>query len=136
MAAKGALTEGALKVIRVALLTGVLGFGIVVWYILRTAAPEPLDERAARSMRIAFLAVVVLDLPLLFVLRRAHARAAGYASAARLSIVGWTQGEGVALFGAVLYLLTGRLSLYGLGVLVLLTAFVLVPVPPERTPQP
>jgi uncharacterized membrane protein len=136
MTTHGALTRSTLKLIRVTLLAGVLGFGVVVWYILQTAAPEPLDERAANALRIAFLAVVLLDLPLLFVLRSAQSRVRGYASAARLTIVGWAQGEGVALFGTVLYLLTARVSLWVLGVLVLLTAFVLVPLPGEESEIP
>lgn len=129
MANRSALTRSTLEVVRVMLLAGVIAFGVIVWYILRTAAPEPLEEDAANALRLAFLAVVLLDLPLLFVLRRAQRGASRYPVAARFAIAGWTQGEGVALFGGVLYLLTARFSLYVLGVLVLLTSFALLRVP-------
>jgi len=39
----------------------------------------------------------------------------------------WAVGEGAALFGGVLYLLTNEPQWYGLGLLAMLTNFVLVP---------
>lgn len=126
----GQPVEGpVLKLIRLALLGGVLVFGIVIAWLTGSGG-YPADTSLAGVLRLAFLVLAAGTLAALMVVRTAQGRAAADRRGT-FAIVGWALGEGIALFGGVAWLLAGELPLYLTGVAVLLVAFLLVPVPGE-----
>ena len=114
--------------IRFAMLVGVLAFGGVVWFLRRAGgAPgvTPDDARALLWIGRALWGVAILGSIVLFqlILRaRAAARLPSY------HIVAWALGEMVALYGAVIWYLTGTPSWYAPGLVFLLLAFLAFPV--------
>jgi hypothetical protein len=123
------LTATALKVIRAALLMGVLLFGAVIWYLHSTEAPAPVDADMARTLRLAFVIFAVSTVPLLLWVRTLQARAGAFDAAGRMAIVGWAIAEGVAILGAVIYLLTRDAMLFLAGTALLVAAYGVIPVP-------
>jgi hypothetical protein len=128
------LNRKTLTIMRAALLAGVLLLGAAVWWVLRGGERPPLDDARESALRLFFTVLAVATAPGIIAVRFAQGRAPGFARKAQLAIVGWALGEGVALLGGVIYMLTGSPRLYLLGVLVLLAAFALVPIP--RDPDP
>jgi hypothetical protein len=123
------LTSTALKVVRGSMLAFVLMLGAIVWYLQSTAAPTPVDAEMTRTLRLALLVLVALDVPVILRVRSLQARADTFEAAGRLAIVGWALGEAVAVFGGVIYLLTADPWVYIAGVAVLLGALGMLPVP-------
>jgi hypothetical protein len=119
-----------LRVIRLALLAGVLAFGGVVWYLLRegmeTAPLEP-------GFLYGFVAVLVASGVGIAVIQLRHAAETEPARLQALAIAGWAVGEAPALLGGVLYLLSGNPVPYLVGLGMMLVSFVMIPV---REPRP
>lgn len=126
------LTGRMLRIIRVVLLVGVLAFGAAVWLIHGSGESAPVDAAAAWTLRVAFLVLLVVDFPAILALRLFQSRAADFQRKALFAVVAWAVAEGLALLGGVVYLLTARPTFYAFGTLVLLAAFLIVPVPAER----
>lgn len=116
-----------LGVIRIALLTGVLMFGGITWFMQRGADWSPADGDSLRLLRIGMLATWVVAVLLLLVLRARLGRLTEAAGRSML-IIGWAIGEGAALFGAVYYFLSGQAEWYIAGLFVMLAAFILFPI--------
>lgn len=123
------LTRPMLRLIRFVLLAGVLSFGAAVWLIHGSGQRAPVDAAAAWTLRVAFLVLLVVDFPAIVGLRLFQSRAADFQRKALFAVLAWAVAEGLALLGGVIYLLTARSTLYAVGTLVLLAAFVIVPVP-------
>ena len=104
---------------------GVIAFGAVVFFVHRLGTfpirPQPMALRYA-SVAVSVLAVVVV-----LGLRGGVRQMEDGADRNTKVLMLWAVGEGAALFGGVLYLLTNEAQWYGLGLLSMLTAFVLVP---------
>ena len=113
--------------IRAALWCGVLAFGAVIWFVhqrgLFPTKPQPTAMIAAQAA-LSVLAVVVA-----LATRGRAINGPDLASRASSTIQLWAIGEGAALFGGVIFLLSGDAQWYGLGLLSMLTVFVLVPLP-------
>jgi hypothetical protein len=123
------VASSALKLIRVALLGGVLVLGIVIAWLNGRAGHVP-DPALGGVLRPAFLVMALGVLAGLAAVRAAQSRAAAEQRGG-FAIVGWALGESTALFGGVAWLLAGEVLLYLTGVGVLLIAFLLVPVPED-----
>jgi hypothetical protein len=103
----------------------VLAFGAVIFFIHRIGTfpirPQPMALRYA-SAALSVLAVVVA-----LVQRGAVRQMQDGAERNTKVLTLWCLGDGAALFGGVLFLLTNEVQWYGLGLLAMLTVFVLVP---------
>ncbi len=114
-------------VIRAALWLGVLAFGAVIWFVhqrgLFPTKPQPAAMMAAQA------ALCVLAVVIAFARRGRAISAPDLPTRATSTIQLWAIGEGAALFGGVIFLLSGDAQWYGLGLLSMLTVFVLVPLP-------
>jgi len=126
------LTPSTLRVIRLALLGGVLLFGSVVWYLTARGTIDPLPAAGMTPLLIAFTGVSLASLFGLAVLRSQQARAEDPLRRATLAIVGWAVGEAPALLGGVIYLLSASPIAYYTGVAILLASFAVIPIPEER----
>jgi hypothetical protein len=118
-----------LRIVRLALLGGVLIFGMVIAWLTGREGFVP-DEEYGRMLRLVFMVLTAGALVALAAVRGFRSRAApGQRSG--LAIAGWALGEGVALFGGVAWLIAGERILYLSGLALLLIAFLLVPVPAD-----
>ena len=113
--------------IRAALWGGVLMFGAVAWFMTQRGAfptkPQP------SAMIVAQLGLCVAAVVVAFMLRRRAIDGPDVKTRAAWTVQLWAIGEGAALFGGVLYLLSGQAQWYGLGLLSMATVFSLVPLP-------
>jgi hypothetical protein len=108
--------------IRFAMLTGVLVFGGVVFFARRSGTAPGMPEESQRMLLLMgrFLWVAAIA-GCVFVYQAAGRARAGRAS--QLHIVGWALGESVALFGAVVWFLTGTPAWYVPGLTFLVLSF-------------
>ena len=128
----GTLTRPAvLRVIRLAMLAGVVVFGSVVYYMTREGPMSDVPNEAARALSFALMGLSAASLAALFVVRSIRERAVSYDRRSALTIVGWSVGEAPALLGGVIYLLTASPLPYLTGLSVLIASFLMIPVPEE-----
>ena len=119
----------ALTIIRIALLSGVLVFGAVA-YVVRSGGTAPaLGVEGARTMRYVGMAVWAVALAGLVGMRLVFRERIERGRDTQLPVVAWALAEGPALFGGAFYLLAGDATIYVAGVVGLLAAFALFPVP-------
>ncbi|MGD8279045.1 MAG: hypothetical protein PVH00_13500 [Gemmatimonadota bacterium] len=116
----------ALRVIRLALLSGVLLFGVVIAYLTRSGEITP-DPAIGAVLRIVFVVLAAVCIGAIFVIRTAQSRA-DPDRRGQLAIVGWAFAEGTAILGGVCWLLAGLRVLYFTGVALLVAAILLLPV--------
>ena len=113
--------------IRIAMLTGVLMFGGVTWF-LRQSEPTPQVESTLLPtllwMARAVWAVAIVGCIILFGIVR---RDPSGLRARRLSVIAWALGESVALFGGAVWFLTGTPVWYAPGVVFLVLTFIAFP---------
>jgi hypothetical protein len=122
-----------LYIIRIALMTGVFMFaGIVLYQRINGTDTNTFTSgfplETARS--VFWVLVGASALTTLFL--RPRVEAAPFARKALPTLIGWSFGEGVALFGTVLHFAGGPQSTLALGLLVFIFALLLLPVPRER----
>ena len=121
-----------LRAIRIAMMLGVLLFGGVAWFITRAPdwkAPEP--ELLDQLGMIARIAWIIVGIALVFMFFRFR-DATNPSRASTVSILAWTLGETLALFGGVVLFLTAFSGWYIAGVTALALAFVAFPPPVNR----
>jgi hypothetical protein len=121
-----------LRAIRIAMMLGVLLFGGVAWFISRAPdwkapAPELLDQLGT----IARVAWIAIGSALVFIFFRFR-DSTNPSRASTVSILSWTLGETLALFGGVILFLTAFSGWYGAGVTALALTFVAFPPPVNR----
>lgn len=114
--------------IRIAMLTGVLLFGGVTWFLRQSgSAPEPPTAESARTLlwmgRAAWAAAIAGCVVLFALLQREPSTA----RTRTLSIVAWAFGELVALYGGVVWFLTGLTQWYVSGVIFLVLSLLAFP---------
>ena len=119
------LQTNALPLIGIALWLGVLAFGGVAWFVHRTGT-FPIRPAQAQ-VTYAQVGVSILAVAFAFVTRGQANRMPDGAERNTKILSAWAFGEGAALFGGVLFLLSNEAQWYGLGLLAMLTAYVLVP---------
>lgn len=129
MAARAArpASPATLAVVRLAILGGVLAFGALAWHLQRQPgwSRAPLDRDVFFYASLAIWAVATAGLLLL---RGRWRRETDPARRTPLLIVGWALGEMPAVWGGILYLLTGDPQRYFTGLLFLVMAFLLLPI--------
>jgi hypothetical protein len=118
---------GTLAVIRIALLVGVLMFGVVTYVVQRGETWQPAASSLLETLRIALLATWVVAVVLLLILRARLTRLAEVAGRSVL-IIAWAVGEGAALFGGVYYFLSGDPQWFLIGLFLMLASFILFPI--------
>jgi hypothetical protein len=117
-----------IHIIRVAMLAGVLTFGGVVYYLRRSGdAPGVNAEQARAFLWIgrALWGTAILGCLILFLLVQRERSAARRQS---FQVVAWALGEMVALYGAMLWFLTGSPTWYTPGLIYLGLAFLAFPI--------
>lgn len=114
-----------LGIVRVAMLAGVIMFGVVTWF-LRRSGPAPGGIEAGPLDTITYGAMIA-GIAGIVVMRRVVAAATDAARYANMAVIGWAFGELAALAGAVHYFMTGDPTRYVIGVMVMLLSFVLIP---------
>lgn len=116
-----------LLLIRVALLSGVLLFGAVVFFMRRSGDPLPNVPAQAESLAWIGRGLWMVASIGTFLLWRARQQAESVAKKQQWSIIGYAMGESVALFGGVVWYLTGTPVWYVPGVLFLAALFFVFP---------
>lgn len=117
----------ALRIVRMALLSGVVVFGAVVTYLVGQNAPS-----AAADLRVALqwvnVGFLIVSAAGVLVLQRIHAAERDPGKRQTWNITAWALGEATAMFGGVHYLLVGSPAPYLVGLAMLVASFVLVPI--------
>ena len=98
---EGTATPGALRVIRVALLAGVVIFGTVVFYLTREGPVSDVPAETARYLSFVLTGLTAASLAALLVVRSVRENTADREKKSSLTVVGWALGEAPALLGAV-----------------------------------
>ena len=117
-----------LTLVRIALLTGVLVFGAVAYVVRQGSAPS-IAAGEATTLRLVGMIVWGIALAGLIGLRLVFRARAEAGRDTKLPLIAWALGEMPALFGGVFYLLTGDWTIFMTGLVGLLAAFALFPVP-------
>ena len=115
-------------VIRITMVTGVLLFGAVTWFLRRSgSAPEPLTPESARTLlwmgRVAWGSALAGCIVIFALMQRNPASSRNQL----FSIVAWALGELVALYGGVVWFLTGMTQWYVSGLVFLVLALLAFP---------
>ncbi len=121
-----------LPIIRIALLAGVVFLGAVAIYLAKSGTVEPVQESLGQTLRMVFVVVLAGAAVAMFVLRRKRLALSSHEDPTVLNIVGWALGEGVALIGAVLLILTGDVLYFLVGFVMMLVSFVFFPLPDQN----
>ncbi len=122
------LTPAAFTIIRLSLLAGVLLLGGIAWYLTASGQVAPaLDDGTAALLRYVFLGLLATAALGIALVRPRARQAETLQQRVRFSIIGYALAEAAALFGAVYLFLTGAATLYLLGLLLFLAAFLLFP---------
>ena len=120
-----------LFIIRAAIVSGVLLFAVVAW-VIRSSTPAEVSQDYRRLLGMVALVVAIAMAGALYVVRGARDRAATRAQKVTQSIVAWALGEAAAMLGVVYFFVTGALDRAWPGLVVLLLAVALFPVPPDE----
>jgi len=117
--------QRALALIRISLLVGVLIFGALTWW-LQSAGDRPTSDPSSLRPRIAGFAIWGAAIALLAFLR---SRLAGLSDSTRRSylVISWGVAEAVALFGGVVYFLSGDARWYVAGLFFMIGSFLVFP---------
>ena len=113
-------------IIRVAMLSGVLMFGGIVWFI-RRGSPPNFDPAGLNTLLWSARAVWGASMAACLVLFMALRNARRPQQVRTLSLVGWAAGEAVPLMVGVIWLLTGNSRWYLLGIIYLVLTFLAFP---------
>jgi len=121
----------ALRLVRIALLTGVVVFGVIAHFLVQQDGPRGTREMAPvlQWVNIGFLVVAA---GVILVLQPRHAAEPDPARRGVYNIMAWAVAESTALFGGVHMLLVGSATPYLVGLATLVASFVLVPIREER----
>lgn len=121
------LTADKLRIVRYSMLVLLLGIGAFAYY-----KPQPGDGANLGALRLVGFALCAGALVAIAVMRGLRAKAEP-AARPTFALVGSAVGEGAALFGAVYMLLGGDPLPFGLGILIFLASWTLLPADPEAT---
>lgn len=116
--------------IRLAMMSGVLVFGAIAWYI-RRGDPPAFDPAGLNTLLWAARAVWGASMATCLALFLALRNARQAQRVRTLSLVGWAAGEAVPLMGGVIWLLTGNSRWYSLGLVYLVLTFLAFQSPSE-----
>ena len=114
------------QLIRLALIAGVLMFGAVALFVHRQPSWKP--GMVPSAIDYALLAYAIVAVSIARAMRGRVLREPDPQRRASLLIIGWAVGEGAALFGAVIFFVTGQGQWYLLGLLAMLGVFAFLPI--------
>ena len=114
-----------LRILRFALLGGVVLFGVVIAYLTGSGGIEP-DPALGRIMGIFFAIEAIVCVGTLAMIRSRWERT-DPARRGAATLVGWAIAEGAALIGGVCWLFGGARVFYFTGVALLVAALLLLP---------
>lgn len=124
------MNTGVLKLIRAVMLAGMFMICIIIGYLVEYESFEPdIDLPEPLVMNALFLIISLIAITAIIVLRNKLEASTIPGNKGPLILSGWVVAEGVALFGAVIYLLTSNWVLFLSGFLVLLMAFLFLSIP-------
>jgi peptidoglycan/LPS O-acetylase OafA/YrhL len=121
------LTADKLRIVRYSMLVLLLGIGAFAYY-----KPQPGDGANLGALRLVGFAMCAGALVAIAVMRGLRAKAQP-AARPSFGLIGSAVSEGAALFGAVYMLLGGDPLPYGIGMLIFLASWLLLPADPEAT---
>ena len=127
-----AASPQTLRIIRFALLGGILIFGAIALFMSSSGMMDPMDESVLSILLIVFFVLAAAEGGVMYFFHLRWKKAKTQQQKASLSIVGWALAEGVALFGAVLALLGGGIVPYLCGLALFGVAWLLFPIAPEE----
>jgi len=119
------LTPTSLRLVRYAMLAGVLLFGAIAYYQGAQRAPEDAVENLEAIGWVGY-GMCALTMVVVAVLRQVRERASE-AARPTLSMIGSALAEGTAMFGAVIMVLGGGIGVYALGLVLFLSTWTLLP---------
>jgi hypothetical protein len=121
------LSTASLSIIRITLLSGVLLFGGIIWFLHRQPGWAPASEADPELTRLLVQAASLMSLLGVTIVYALHRRARTVERLDTLSIAGWTLGELPALIGGVHYYFTDDPQWYLWGMMALLLTYLIFP---------
>jgi cytochrome c oxidase assembly factor CtaG len=126
------LTPTALRLVRYAMLAGLLLFGAIAYSQSLHRTPDPDSLTNLTQLGWVGYGMCALAIVGTAVIRQVRERASE-AARPTLSIVGSALAEAAALFGAVYMLLGGSIGIYALGLVLFLATWTLLPADPDAS---
>jgi hypothetical protein len=123
------LTPTALRLVRYAMLAGVLLFGAIAYYQGTNRTPDPDSPTNLTYIGWVGYGLCALAIVGIAVLRQVRERASD-TTRTTLSMVGSALAEAAAMFGAVFMILGGGIGIYALGLVLFLSTWTLLPADP------
>ncbi|WP_263785298.1 hypothetical protein [Salinibacter grassmerensis] len=126
-----------LRIVRIALLTGIVVFGVITWILGRVVLPGPATPPLAAGLVQEIGAYVEYGFVLTFLgvfggviaLRSRWKAAEDFEAERQINLAGWALANFTALSGGIYLMLVGDPTFFGAGLaLMVLTAFVLLPI--------
>lgn len=119
--------SATLRIIRIALLSGVLVFGGLAYFLTNQQGGGLGPENAGVLQMVNIVLLVAAALGIVLVQRR-HLAETDPRKRTTLNIAAWAMGEATALFGGVHFMLVGNPIPYFVGLVMMIAAFVTVPI--------
>ena len=119
--------SATLRIIRVALMSGVLVFGGIAYYLTQQQGGG-LGPEMADTLQIVNIVLLVAAAIGIMILQRRHAAETDPAKRTTLNIAAWAMGEATALFGGVHFMLVGNAIPFLVGLVMMIASFVVVPI--------
>jgi hypothetical protein len=104
--------------------------GAASWFLLSAGHVRPIFDAHQPAIAAFFGATLLVAGVAVVFFRRMRARSASVSRNVSLTIVAWSAGEGAAVLGAIFFLLSGNVTYYVSGLLLMGMALILVPVQP------
>ncbi|MBB4639060.1 hypothetical protein [Longimicrobium terrae] len=118
----------SLRIVRMALLSGVVVFGAVVTWLVGQDGPRSTAPDVRAPLQWVNIGLLIASAAGVLVLQRIHAAERDARKRQTWNIIAWALGEATAMFGGVHYLLVGSPAPYLVGLAMLVASFVLVPI--------
>jgi hypothetical protein len=119
--------SATLRIIRVALMSGVLVFGGIAYYLTQQQGGG-LGPEMADTLQIVNIVLLVGAAIGIMILQRRHAAETDPAKRTTLNIAAWAMGEATALFGGVHFMLVGNAIPFLVGLVMMIASFIVVPI--------
>jgi hypothetical protein len=119
--------SATLRIIRIALMSGVLVFGGIAYYLTQQQGGG-LGPEMADTLQIVNIVLLVGAAVGIMTIQRRHAAETDPAKRTTLNIIAWAMGEATALFGGVHFMLVGNPIPYLVGLVMMIASFIVVPI--------
>ncbi len=119
-----------LFIIRIALMVGVFTFAGIALFQRSQGNVAVESELNVQSMRYVLWSLVAVSMLVTLVLQ-GKVQSVSLGRRGPLTLIGWSFGEGVALFGTTLHFIGGPVTTLAIGVIGFVFALLLLPVPQD-----